>query len=260
MDPEDRRKIARINEISAIARTSWIGLLAYLAFIFVTLLGVEDADFLVPARQTQLPLVNVSIPTASFFVFAPVLAAALCVYLHLFLIKLWDAIAETPAQIRTHAERPGWIPLSEAIHPWLVNEYACVIKGNGACPKRPLRRLGIFVTQFLVWFAGPFVIWAFWRISMVANNEWLTLLISACLWFVIFATISSNQHALMKLKNLPSSILSKLFFYLFFVFLAGGLARESWRETEGGLERYAPLLLVFRGPDYYQERFSPENS
>ena len=59
------------------ARASWIALLGDLAFVGVTVLGVEAADFLVPSRQTRLPLVNVSIPTASSFVFAPVLAAAL---------------------------------------------------------------------------------------------------------------------------------------------------------------------------------------
>ena len=70
--PADRKaQIERINQVSAMARTSWIALLGYLAFIGVTLLGVEDADFFVPSRQTQLPLVNVSIPTASFFFFAP---------------------------------------------------------------------------------------------------------------------------------------------------------------------------------------------
>ena len=63
MDPDTKRQIDRINEISSYARTSWLGLMAYLAFVFITLLGVQDADFFVPARQTQLPLVNVAIPT-----------------------------------------------------------------------------------------------------------------------------------------------------------------------------------------------------
>lgn len=96
MDDRTKRQIARINEISALARASWLGLLAYLAFIFVTLLGVTDADFLVPSRQTQLPLVNVEIPTFYFFILAPILAAALYIYLHIFLIKLWDSIADAP--------------------------------------------------------------------------------------------------------------------------------------------------------------------
>ena len=86
--PANRKaQIERINQVSAMARTSWIALLGYLAFIGVTLLGVEDADFFVPSRQTQLPLVDVSIPTASFFIFAPILAAALYIYLHIILLK-----------------------------------------------------------------------------------------------------------------------------------------------------------------------------
>jgi len=84
MDEDDQRRIACFNEISALARGSSIGLLAYPAFVFVTLLGVQDADFLVPCHQTRLPLVNVSIPTASLFYFAPILASALYIHLHLF--------------------------------------------------------------------------------------------------------------------------------------------------------------------------------
>jgi hypothetical protein len=92
----ERRKtqIERINELSNLARTAWFALLGYLVFVGVTLLGVQDADFFLPARQTRLPLVGVDIPTASFFWTAPVLGAALYIYLHLFLIKLWDAHAD----------------------------------------------------------------------------------------------------------------------------------------------------------------------
>ncbi|MEL6998460.1 MAG: hypothetical protein AAFP68_09380, partial [Pseudomonadota bacterium] len=89
-------EIARINALSLVARTTWFGLLAYLAFVGVTLLGVEDADFFVPSRQTQLPLVNVSIPTSAFFWFAPLLGAGLYTYLHLQLVKLWEALATPP--------------------------------------------------------------------------------------------------------------------------------------------------------------------
>jgi hypothetical protein len=46
-------QIARINEISGLARTAWFSLLGYLVFVGITLLGVEDADFFVPSRQTQ---------------------------------------------------------------------------------------------------------------------------------------------------------------------------------------------------------------
>ena len=127
--PANRKaQIERINQVSAMARTSWIALLGYLAFIGVTLLGVEDADFFVPSRQTQLPLVNVSIPTASFFIFAPILAAALYIYLHIILLKLWDAIADaTSPRIDGH-------PLGDHLNPWLVNDWALDPQGRRPSP------------------------------------------------------------------------------------------------------------------------------
>ena len=77
MTDSEKAQVERVNQISAMARTSWLALLGHLAFIGVTLLAVEDADFFVEARQTKLPLVGVAIPTFSFFVFAPLPAAAL---------------------------------------------------------------------------------------------------------------------------------------------------------------------------------------
>ena len=108
---DPKTQIDRINEISAIARTSWLALLGYLAFIGISLLAVEDADFFVETRRTDLPLVGVAIPTYSFFFFAPILAAALYIYLQVHLLKLWDAIADAPATDRQPPARRAPPPL-----------------------------------------------------------------------------------------------------------------------------------------------------
>ena len=109
------RQIARINQLTRAGRTNWFGLLAYLAFTLVTVLGVSDADFFIDSRQTQLPLIGVSIPTFDFFTFAPILGAALHVYLHLLIRKATEALAEPDPLIRGR-------PLEEALQPWLLNE------------------------------------------------------------------------------------------------------------------------------------------
>jgi hypothetical protein len=90
--------IARINALISTSRVAWLGLLSYLAFIGVTLLGVEDADFFITERQTDLPLIGVAVPTNLFFAIAPALGAMLATYLHLYLVKLWEALAEAPAR------------------------------------------------------------------------------------------------------------------------------------------------------------------
>ena len=104
--PDAAGHIARINTLTATGRTNWFGLLAYLAFAFITLLGVEDADFFIPSRQTKLPLVGVDIPTESFFFFAPVLGAALYVYLHLYIRKVTGALCAAPPGPAAKRTRP----------------------------------------------------------------------------------------------------------------------------------------------------------
>jgi hypothetical protein len=86
-EPLPTAQIERIDALTAAGRTNWFGLVAYPIFAFITVLGVTDADFFIPSRQTQLPLVNVEIPTKSFFYFAPILATALYAYLHLHIRK-----------------------------------------------------------------------------------------------------------------------------------------------------------------------------
>lgn len=185
----DLARIVRINEVSAMARTSWITLLAYLAFVMVTLLGVEDADFFVPSRQTDLPLVNVAIPTASFFWFASALGAALYVYLQLILLKLWDAIADVEAS-HLDGHRVG-----DLVNPWLANDWALMLRGGAFAPDRPLRTLGFLATIGLVWLAGPVVLgFAWWR-SMPAHDEWMTLWLGGWFALALLAGIESCRNA-----------------------------------------------------------------
>ena len=194
MTDQEKAQIERINQVSAMARTSWIVLLGYLAFVSVTLLAVEDADFFLPTRQTQLPLVDVAIPTASFFVFAPVLAAALYIYLHIILLKLWDAFRDvTDPEVDGH-------PLGDVLNPWLVNDWALSIKGGRFVPARPLRALGNAASFLLVWAAGPLVLFGFWWRSMPAHDPWLTLLLATCFMIALTAGATNwrTAHAWLK--------------------------------------------------------------
>jgi uncharacterized protein YjbI with pentapeptide repeats len=255
--PEDERRaardlarIARINEVSAMARTSWITLLAYLAFVMVTLLGVEDADFFVPSRQTDLPLVNVAIPTASFFWFAPALGAALYVYLHIVLLKLWDAIADL--------ERPlvDGHPVGDLINPWLANDWALTRKGAAFRPARPLRVLGNAATFCLVWAAGLLVLFFAWWWSMPAHKEGLTLWLGLCLIVAGLAGLDSWRAARAWLTPPRREPVHRPLWRRPGVLAASAaVVVASWAGTEGGLDRYAGATVdlanrwLWPGPD-----------
>ncbi|MEL6678202.1 MAG: pentapeptide repeat-containing protein, partial [Pseudomonadota bacterium] len=228
-DHPHQTEIDRVNAVSQIARTNWFALLAYLLFVGVTLLGVEDADFFIPARETQLPLVGVQIPTLSFFFTAPILGAALYIYLHIHLVRLWEVMAELRKGM--WKSDPG----KTTILPWLVNT---LFNTWGRKHLRgPLGWLSNLVTILLVWLAGPFVLLMFWYWSWGALNELLTLLIAACViastyagltsWWKFKDTLAETKTGTWTEGGIGIAALGAL------MFLA-----HSWHVTEGDLGRY----------------------
>ena len=217
--------IARINEISQLARAAWFSQLAYFVFVGITLLGVRDADFFIPERRTALPLVGVEIPTASFFWTAPVLGAALYTYLHLFLIKLWDAHGAA----RTSDADPT--------HHWLVNDFVLIRQGDPTARARPLSWLTGLVTVLLVWLAGPVVLAYAWLRSMPAHNEAMTLLIALCLGITLHVGRTSWSHADALIRARP--IRRRRAATIPGAALLAGL---SWFTTEGTLDNYVRTL------------------
>jgi hypothetical protein len=237
---EQQQQIARINELSTLARTSWLVLLAFLGYIGITLLSVHDADFFVPSRETELPLVGISIPTFSFFVFAPLLCAALYIYLHIHLLKLFDALACAPARIDGEA-------LGDVIHPWLANDVFLKMRCDSSITERPLSRLSNFASVLLVWVAPPLVLIGFWWRSMPAKEEWLTLFLGINLLIATYAGFSSwlsSQSAAKRTHRRPwpkpwRSVWRRsagLFFALVIAVL-------SWLRTEGDFQYYENRLM-----------------
>lgn len=182
---ENERRMARIDTLSRGARANWLGLMAYLAFAGVTLLGVEDADFFIASRETALPLIGVTIPTLIFFYVAPVLGAALYVYLHLHLMTIWHVLAEAPPTIDGK-------PLGDRVFPWLVNDLALSARPDRPLWNQPLRWLSNLVTLALVWGAGPFVLAEFWWRSAPAHDFWMTQIAGGCLWVSLLVGVTSG--------------------------------------------------------------------
>jgi uncharacterized protein YjbI with pentapeptide repeats len=148
----------------------------------------------VPSRETVLPLVGVRIPTASFFWFAPVLAAALFNYVHVHLLQLWDALADAPAQVDGR-------PLGDRLHAWVGMSLALALKGRGAERHRPLDRLVHLVTFCLIWLATPIILVGFWIRSMPAHDQWLSLTIAAAMLATVYGGLVSWRHALSRLRQ-----------------------------------------------------------
>ncbi len=240
MPPKDT--LAHIDDLIRTAKGVWLGLLAYLAYIGVTLIGVEDADFFLIERQTDLPLIGVSIPTTLFFAISPALGAMVFVYLHQYLLKLWEGLAAAPAQIDK-------VPLGDAIAPWLVADFALSQRRDGAIRLRPMRVLSSVASVGLAFVAAPFVLAAFWWRSMPKHDEALTVIacgipLAICIYAALASWVRLRRLAR---KNTALPLWGRGVTWalrLGFVALSG----LGWMTTEGTLSHYAQkrIIPIFR--------------
>ncbi|MFM2355493.1 MAG: hypothetical protein RLZZ528_1229, partial [Pseudomonadota bacterium] len=222
----------RISELVKDARANWYGLLGYLAFVGIALLPVEHADFFIEERQTQLPLIDISVPTALFFAIAPGLGAMLYINLHLYLMKLWRDLARAEPKV-------GDDYLSDRISPWLVADFALKMRKDGALRPGPLRTLSFIVTLILVYVAAPAVIAAFWWRSMPKHDEVLTcLFIGVPLFFSIYAGVSSYLRLRQLLDRRGDGRIWPPVLTASWLMLFVAIATVGWFRSEGTLEAY----------------------
>ncbi|OAN69467.1 hypothetical protein A8B78_21585 [Jannaschia sp. EhC01] len=193
-------QINRINELTRVGRSNWFGLMAYLAFAAVTVLGVDDADFFLDTRQTTLPLIGVSIPTLAFFIFAPILGTALYIYLHLHIRKMGEAIRAPDAFPKNEGVR-----LEHHLNSWLLVDLLLQMRADDAAEARPLDWGVRYLTFALVWWAGPVVLFLFWWYSWPAHYWTLTLftaiLGAACGWAGMTSWLSVCEALLDRAPN-----------------------------------------------------------
>lgn len=177
-EPDPEILLDHIKEISQTVRSDWFALLALLAFVGVIMMAHTDTAFFAAGVATDLPLIGLPVPTLAFFIAAPLLMTALHLHLHLYLVGLWDAIANAPATV-------GKAPLFDRIHPVMVAQaavlYRARARGDRSAPPRAFARTMQVVVGSLVWLSTPAVLgWMFWR-SMARHEPGLTLWIGACL-------------------------------------------------------------------------------
>ncbi len=241
LPPEEA--LPRIDAITVNARATWFALLGLLAFVGVTLLGVEDIDFFDASRRTDLPLVGVSVPTLTFFWVAPALTAAVYAYFHFYLMKLWDALAEAPAQVKGRR-------LGDLVHPWLVTDAALWFRRHeGATAERPLRIVSGFTAGALSWGFGWAVLgYAWWR-SHTAHLEWMSLWLLALFVFSLWVGVSSLHAAWRRVGHGETQVRHHGKWPRRAVLAAAvPMVVVSWLRTEGGIEAALVAWSDLRAP------------
>lgn len=227
-------KLAHIDAVSKNARGTWLSLIAVLLFSAITVAGVRDQDYFTYDSALVLPVISVSVPIKSFFYAGPLIVLGLYTYLHLYLIKLWRALATIDAQ----PARGVW--LDDLVFPWLISDAAIFLKPGA--PKRPFRWLTRLVSFSFLWAAAPLVLLLFWFRSFPPHDGWLTAWtgamvalsvlggsISHLLWHRILRTGQENSdRAFWAGQIKPLALVWAIF--------SGVLLIEGWEKSTGGIQ------------------------
>ncbi len=230
LDPPPFQEL--LDHIAEIARSAGATLFSFLTvslYFAVALAAHRDADFFAAGVGTRLPVLGIEIPTELFFLGAPFFILIVFVYLQVYLVKLWFALAAAPAIIPT-----GDFPdrsLDQAIYPWIIID--AVLRWKHSLFRRPLGWLASLGALLVGWLLAPFLIGAFWVRSMPYHHEGLTIALGVLFWMSVVVAWSSRRLALRVVAGKTYS--AGPFMWLVGVPLLLFVTLLSWSTTEAGL-------------------------
>jgi hypothetical protein len=91
-------------------------MLGAVAFTFLTLATARDWQLITNNGSSKLPVIGVDVAIRDFCWAIPIILFALFIYFHIYLQRLWEALATLPAVF------PDGRRLDERSNPWLITD------------------------------------------------------------------------------------------------------------------------------------------
>ncbi len=157
--------LANVQEISKSAQNVFLSMLLGCVYSWLTIATTTDARLLTNSASSPLPIIQTEIPIAYFFWVAPLILLCFYGYLHLYLQRLWEALADLPAVFpdgRTlDKQAPCW-PLNG-----LVSPHFKLLRDI-----RPsLSHLQVGLSILLAWWSVPLTLVFFW-LKYLHRHDW----------------------------------------------------------------------------------------
>ncbi len=248
-----------VEEASRDARKIFLAVLLGCVYCWLTIGSTTDVALLTNSSSSNLPIIQTGVPIGAFYLAAPFLLAVLYIYLHLYLRRLWQALAGLPAIFEDGK------PLDERAYPWMLNgmvrRHFIRLKGKYKKIERQenedglkwharkswqwlwqrikgtrafTARLEEWVSIFLAWWVVPITLGWFW-VRYLTRHDWTgTIIQIIVLLITIFAGIIFYRvHA----KTLAGAMFDKIQALGYFKWIAFALiAFFLIISSDGGIE------------------------
>lgn len=230
--------VKALNFVSGRARSQWYLNVGLQLYLLVTLMSVEDADFFAIERNTELPILNISVPTTSFFVFAAVLCFGLFVSMQIHLLRLWGGLREVTSDGRKCINQ---------VQPWLVVDMARMMLGSRELTARPLSLVVLVAGLFGVWISAPILLVALWWRYMTSHQTINSLLLAALVSLSILVAMRSWQNFCSIRRDTPAKngvLSATATFMMAFLFVTTISWARTSHETVIGWSKDGPFLTI----------------
>ena len=183
----------RITEISKRAYALLVTLIGICVTSAVAISSASDAALLANSGALPLPGTTLTIPTATFFVAMPLVAATLWLFFQLTLFHLLEQFAALPKVF----------PDGEARHEkgdiWLFSTYIATQTARNW--RNVVQVLQWLTLELLIWWLVPFVVLIFWATYLKRHDELGNRTLSITLVVIATAANFFRRHAARSLRS-----------------------------------------------------------
>ena len=163
-------ELCQVGEITKTTSTLLWTLLTGCLYACLTVATTTDASFYVSTAATlKLPIIDATIPTWGFFIFAPVVLLGWYFYFLLNLQRLWETLITLPALF------PDGMRLDQKASPWFITGMGCSYFHQLQNLKPAFLRIQKFLSLVLVWWIVPLTLIYIW-IGYLKARFWLITL------------------------------------------------------------------------------------
>lgn len=167
--PEEVSQFKELDTVGELSRTAgalFLSLLVACFYACLTITATVDVHLLTNSTASKLPIIQTEIPIVVFYTAAPLVLLALYVCYHLYLQRLWEALAELPAVL------PDGTTLDQKSYPMLLTDLVRAQFVQLRARRLPLFRLRERLSLLLAWWLVPATLFLFW-LRYLTRHEWL---------------------------------------------------------------------------------------
>ena len=223
-----------IEETSRNARKIFIAMLLGCVYSWLTIATTGNPTTFTDSTLLKLPIIGTEIPIAWFYPVAPLVLLAAFFYLHFYLARLWEGLADLPAIF------PDGKRLDQRAYPWLLN--GLVRRHFEKLKERAFTsHLEEWFTIFLAWWAVPITLAGFWWLYLPRRDSTVTEIHIALIMTSVIAALQFlrlTRRILRRYERSPATNtwLQRKTWRTWLRMVADGVRRGFWEDADSQSE------------------------